>query len=135
MGKRQMKESGSWLKVLAGAGVSMIVYLVGVLLLALLLIKGVLVADTENALLTIWVCISASCGGLLAVRAKGGARLLSVLQSVVFVGFILAGSYLFWEGPVWDRHAAALLVSALLGGCFPALLCRGGKKGKRQHRW
>ena len=134
MGKRQVKEVNGWLKVLAGATVSLMVYLVGTVLLAFLLVKGVLRAEVQNSLLGIFGCLSAACGGFAVCRGKEG-RLAAMLQSAAFAVMLLGGSYLFWEGPVWGWHSVIFLLSVALGAAFPLVLCGGEKKGKRRHRW
>ena len=134
MSKRQKREVSGWLKVLVGAVISLAVYLAGTVLLALLLVKGVLGVEMQNALLGMLGCLAVACGGFVACRGKGG-RSVAVLQSVVFMVLLFGGSYLFWEGPAWDRHSVIFLLSVALGGALPLVLCGEGKKSKRRRGW
>ena len=133
MGKRQKRGVGSWLKVLVGAIVSLAVYLVGTVLLALLLVKGILGVEIQNDLLGILGCLAVACGGFVVCWGKD-AWLVAALQSVAFVVLLFGGSYLFWEGPAWDRHSVTFLLSVVLGGMLP-LLCGEGTKSKRRRGW
>lgn len=136
MGKRQAKKTVGWSKLGTGAVVSVGVYLLGILLIALLMVKGIVAPEKANVILAAWVMVAAFCGSLPVLKIKAAPPLLACLaQSVVFVVLILTASYLFWEGPVWSRTNVALLLCALVGGLVPGILWgRGGWK-KKKRKW
>jgi len=136
VGKRQVKKTAGWSKLCIGAAVSTGVYLIGILLIAFLMVKGIIALEKVDVILAVWVMAAAFCGSLPMLKIKVAPPLLACLaQSVLFMILILSASYLFWEGPVWSRGNIALLLCALVGGLLPGVLWgRGGRK-KKMRGW
>ena len=136
MAKGKKKAPSPWLTVLEGLGMSLGIYLAGILAVTLLAVRGSL---SEGGLFpaVAAVCGLASlCGGLLCARRPPWGKLPSaVLQAILFAGCLAAVGLLCWEGLAWNGRGGALVLCALGGGLAAGLLsAAGGGKGRGKRR-
>lgn len=136
MGKRQGKKAAGWSRIAIGLMLSVVTYLAGIFLVALLMVKGIVMPEKGGLILTAWAMVSAACGSLPVLKIKAATPLLAgLMQGGAFAVLILAASYLFWEGPVWSNTNIALLLCVLIGGLVPGALGSGGGRRKRKRGW
>lgn len=131
MGKRQAKKTAGWSRLWLGTAVSLGVYLLGVLVIALLMIKGLWAPEKAGLMLSVWLMLSAACGSMVALRIKYGTPIVRcLLQGGALLLAMFAVGYLCWEGMVWNRVNIALVLCALLGSLLPGFFA-GRKRRKR----
>ena len=133
MGKRQAKKTAGWSRLWLGTAVSLGMYLLGISVIALLMVKGLWANENAGFILGAWVMLSAACGSAVALRMKYATPFMRcLLQGCVFLLVMFVVGYLCWEGMVWSRTNISLALSTLLGGMLPGLFA--GKK-KRKRAW
>ena len=122
MGKKKTT-AAIWTVFLRGSMLSLGIYFAGILLLALLLVKGAAV-----------LCfLSAMSGGLLTARQSPWGTLPSaLLNTLVFAGILIAAGAICWQGITWYGHGSILLLCALAGGVVAGIL--GGRRSHRRKR-
>ncbi|MBD5148590.1 MAG: hypothetical protein HDT19_07430 [Oscillibacter sp.] len=136
MAKGKKKAPPPWLTVLEGLGLSLGLYLLGILLVTLLAVRGTL---SENGLFpaVAVVCgLSALCGGLLCGRRPFCGTLPSaLLPAAVFAALLAAVGVLCWDAVAWTGRGGALLLCALAGGLAAGLIsAAGSRRGKGRRR-
>lgn len=122
------KARPAWQGFVAGGLLSLAAYLLGLLLLALLLVRGTL---SEGFPAVAALCaLSALAGGLLAVRLTGW-RWGGVLAAALFLSVLVLAGLGFWEGVTWLGHGGILLLCGLAGGALSAL---AGPRRRRRRK-
>lgn len=123
----------NWTVLLFGDAVAVGLYLLGLLLAALLLVKGHV---PETAILPItgfWCGFAVLCGALTAVRRSPWGTLTGGLAAaVVFIFFLLVVGMSFWQEITWTGQGGIVMLCALAGGIMAGLM--GGRKQKRKKR-
>lgn len=115
MAKGRKKKMTAWQGFLAGGLLSLGVYLLGVMFVSLLMVKGVLSESTRFPLVAVLCVLSALAGGALTVRlTRQRAGGLMTAAGFLFV-LVLAGLG-FWEEVTWLGHGGILLLCGLTGG-------------------
>lgn len=132
MGKKKARPA-VWLVFLQGTLLALGIYLAGILLLALLLVRG---SASESAAfpITAILCIfGAASGGILTSRRSSwGALPSSMLNAVIFVGILALVGLLCWQGITWNGRGGILIVSALAGGVLGGFL--GSRRSHRRKK-
>ncbi|MDD3347948.1 TIGR04086 family membrane protein [Oscillibacter sp.] len=132
MGKTK-KQQPVWAPFLKGTALSLLLYLLGQLLLALLVVKGILGEGTAFPVTAALAFLSTAAGSLLpARRSPWGTLPGGLLSAAAFAVVLIAGGALWWDGITWTGHGGVLLCCVLGGGVAAGLL--GGRKGKRRRR-
>jgi len=111
-GRRKL---AAWQGFLAGGLLSLGVYLSGLLLLTLLLVKGVLSEGGSFPIVAVLCALAALAGGLLTVRLTLW-RAGGVLTAAVFLFVLLLAGLGFWDEISWLGHGGILLLCGLAGG-------------------
>lgn len=134
MGKGK-KQAPNGLIFLKGLLLSFGIYLAGLLLVTLLILKGVLSeAGMFPAVAALCLLASLAGGFLCARRSPWGSLPGAMAAALLFAGLLAAVGILCWgEGIAWAGHGGVLLLCALGGGLAAGLL-GGGRKKKRKRR-
>lgn len=123
------KKLAMWQGFLAGALLTLGVYLLGLSILTLLLVKGILSEGGSFPMVAALCTLAALSGGLLTVRLTlwraGGA-----LTAALFLSVLLLAGLGFWEEIAWLGRGGILLLCGLAGG----LLAGVAGLGKRRRR-
>lgn len=123
------KKLAMWQGFLAGALLTLGVYLLGLSILTLLLVKGILSEVGSFPMVAALCTLAALSGGLLTVRLTlwraGGA-----LTAALFLSVLLLAGLGFWEEIAWLGRGGILLLCGLAGG----LLAGVAGPGKRRRR-
>lgn len=134
MGKKKAATSAVWMVFLQGTLLALGVYLAGILLLALLMVKGS--APENTALpLTAALCVlgAAGGGGVTARRTKKpGALPSALLVSLCFLGVLVLLGLMCWQGPALNGHSGILALCALAGGVLGGVLGSGKPRRKKK---
>ena len=132
---KSRKQTAPWQGVLMGSLVCLGVYLLGLLFLAMLLVKGVLSEGSGFPVVAVLCVLAALCGGLLAVR-QSAQQIGGLLAGTAFAAVLLTVVVAFWrDGITWMGHGGILLLCALGGGLLAGLLNgRRGHTGKRKRK-
>lgn len=115
------KKLAAWQGYLAGELLSLGVYLAGLLLLALLLVKGTLPEGGRFPAVAVLCALAALSGGALTVRLTR-QRAGGVLTAAVFLFALLLAGLGFWEEISWMGHGGILLLCGLAGGVLASAL-------------
>ena len=133
MGKRQMKKMQKWQKLLLGLGIDVLIYFVGILLITACVIGGGVNLNGVSIMLPMWAGMVTACGNLVTCGRKSKEmNAMRLVQASMFLVVLIAGSYLFWEGPVWDKRILWFVMAILTGSGLSALLAVGGKRKNRR---
>ena len=132
MGKER-KKRGPWEVLLRGCLLALGIYLAGVFLLSLLMVKGVLPENGATAVLSLWCGIAGLCGALPVVRGTPWGRLpAGAIAGAAFVCVLLIAGACIWPGGFSWAGSGLLLACGQGGGVLAAFF--GGRKrraGKR----
>lgn len=128
MAKRR-KKLAVWQGFLAGTLLSLGTYLLGLLCLALLLVKGVLPEGGSFPMVAVLSVLAALAGGMLTVRLTR-RRAGGVLTAALFLSVLLLAGLGFWEEIAWLGQGGILLLCGLAGG----LLASAAAPQKRRRR-
>lgn len=133
MGKGK-KHAPSMLVFLKGLLLSLGVYLPGLLLAALLTVKGVLREEGIFPAVAALCILAALAGGFLCARRPVWGPLPSAMVgAVLFAGVLAAVGILCWEeGITWSGHGGVLVLCALAGGLLAGIL--GSGRGRKRRR-
>ena len=136
MGKER-KKCGTWEILLRGCLLALGVYLPGIALLSLLIVRGGVPESGALPLLGVLCAAAGLCGALPVVRGTSWGRLpAGVIGGIVFVSVLLIVGACVWQGGFsWSGSGGALLACGQGGGVLAAFL--GGRKrrvGKRLRR-
>lgn len=124
------KKLAAWQGFLAGGLLSLGVYLLGLLFLTLLLVRGVLSEGGSFPLVAVLCALSALAGGVLTVRLTR-RRAGGVLTAAAFLCVLLLCGLGFWEGIAWLGRGGILLLCGLAGGVLAGF---AGPKARRRRR-
>lgn len=129
-GQRQ-KPAAPWMVFLRGGAAALGVYLAGLLLLALLLVRGTLPEKSAFPAVAVLCAAAVFCGGMTAARRSPWGTLPAGLAcAALFAAVLAAVGTAFWQGITWTGRGGILLLCALAGGLLAGLL--GGRKRKRR---
>ena len=123
------KKSMRWKNVLLGLAAAMAVDLLGVLLAALLVIRGVVGEGSGFPLLAGAALCAAFAGGMIAGGGGAGAA-GALLHTGIFGILLVLICFSAWEGVT--VHGLILLAMVLLGGLLSGAV--RGKVGKRRRK-
>lgn len=123
------KQLAAWQGFLAGSLLTLGVYLLGLLLLTLLLVKGALSEKGSLPAVAVLCALSTLAGGLLTVRLTKW-RIGGVLTAGIFLSALILAGLGFWEEIAWLGHGGVLLLCGLAGGVLAGLT--GPKKRRRR---
>ena len=122
------KKLAVWQGYLAGGLLALSVYLLGLLFLALLLVKGVLSEGGRFPAVAVLCVLSALAGGVATVRLTRH-RAGGVLTAAVFLFVLVLAGLGIWEEIAWLGHGGILLLCGLAGGALA-----GAAKPKTRRR-
>lgn len=133
MGKGR-KQPAVWSGFLRGGMLALGVYVLLILLVTLLLVKGILPERGQFPAVMAACALSSLAGGLLSVRGSPWGTLPSGLAAAgTFGAVLIAAGLLGWDsGVTWAGRGGLLLLAAVAGGTAAGLL--GGKRGRRVKR-
>ena len=120
------KKPAVWQGFLAGSLLSLGVYLLGLLFLTLLLVKGTLSENGSFPMVAALCVLATLSGGLLTLQRAGG-----VLTAVVFLSVLLLAGLGIWEEIAWLGRGGILLLCGLAGGLLAGV---AGPKGRRRRK-
>lgn len=131
MGKKKAAPSAVWLIFAQGTLLALGVYLAGILLLALLMVRGTV--PEESALpLTAGLCVlSAAGGGGVTARRSKAALPSSVGVALCALAVLALISLLCWQGPALNGRSGLLALCVLAGGLLGGA---AGRRGSRRRR-
>lgn len=104
-----------WQGFLAGSVLSLGVYLAGLLLTTLLLVKGTLPEGGSVPAVAVLCVLSTLAGGVLTVRLTR-RRAGGVLTAILFLFVLVLAGLGFWEEIAWLGHGGILMLCCLAGG-------------------
>lgn len=123
------KKLAVWQGFLAGGLLTLSVYLLGLLLLTLLLVKGALSEGGCFPVVAALCVLATLAGGLLTVRLTLW-RVGGVLTAALFLSVLLLAGLGFWEEITWLGRGGILLLCGLAGGLLAGVA--GPKKRRRR---
>lgn len=134
MGKGQKRrQAAPWTSFVKGGALALGVYLAGLLLLALLLIKGTLPEGSAFPAVAGLCVLAVFCGGVVSARQSPWGTLPAALACAALFAVALAGvGTAFWQGITWTGRGGVLLLCVLAGGVLAGLL--GGRKKRKRKR-
>lgn len=130
MKKQTRRKAAPWQVFLQGLAAAAGVYLCGILLLALLLMRGVLPESCTLTGLGVLCLLSGFAGGLLCLGRTSLGPLPAALSGAGLFAAALAAVGLCWNGVDWAGEGGGLLACILGGGLLAGLL--GGRKPRRK---
>lgn len=123
------KKLAVWQGFLAGGLLTLGVYLLGLLFLTLLLVKGVLSEGGSFPVVAALCTLASLAGGLVTVRLTH-RRAGGVLTAAVFLFVLLLAGLGFWGEIAWLGRGGVLLLCGLAGGLLAG--AAGPKKRRRR---
>lgn len=130
MGKGGKARPAAWRRVLRGALLALGVYLGGIALMALMIVKGA-VPESAAFPVTVVLCVLAvMCGGLLAgpmLPPLPGA----LAVAACFGGMLLTVGAACWQSVTWMGRGGILLLCTLGGGLLSGVLA-GSRRSRRR---
>ena len=132
MAKGKKRRTAAGVVLLQGAAVSVIVYLAGVLLLALLVVKGAVPERAAFPAVAVLCLLGTLSGGVVtARRTPWGPLSAALLNTALFAAVLLVVGLTCWPDGIGSR-GVILLLCALGGGLAAGLL--SGRRGRRRKR-
>ena len=132
MAKGKKRRTAAGVVLLQGAAVSVIVYLAGILLLALLAVKGAVPERAAFPAVAVLCLLGTLSGGVVtARRTPWGPLSAALLNTALFAAVLLVVGLACWPDGIGSR-GVILLLCALGGGLAAGLL--GGRRGRRRKR-
>lgn len=132
MGKEKRK-AAAWMVFARGSLVSLWMYLVGIFLAALFLVKGILPETAMFPMVAVLCMLASLCGGLLVGGSSPWGTLpASMLNAAVFSGILILAGIACWHEVPWSGRGGVILACALAGGVLAGVLAR--PKGRRRKR-
>jgi hypothetical protein len=127
------KKAPAWTVFLKGGGLSLSVYLGGILLLAALMTKGTAPEGVGFPVTAALCLLAVLSGGVVVSRgAPWGPLPATLLHATLFALILLGVGLSFWQGVSWTGHGGILLLCVLAGGVLAGLL--GGRHRRRRKR-
>ena len=132
MAKGKKRRTAAGVVLLQGAAVSVIVYLAGILLLALLVVKGAVPERAAFPAVAVLCLLGTLSGGVVtARRTPWGPLSAALLNTALFAAVLLVVGLACWPDGIGSR-GVILLLCAVGGGLAAGLL--GGRRGRRRKR-
>ena len=135
MGKKR-KAGPAWRTLLEALGLSLGLYVAGILLLSLLLVRSILGEGQVLPVLTAVCGLAALAGGVYAVRRAPalGAFTAGALTALCYAGVLAILGLGIWGKLAIPGEGLCPLLSAIVGGLFGGLLGRrkGGHRVQRR---
>ena len=132
MAKGKKRRTAAGVVLLQGAAVSVIVYLAGILLLALLVVKGAVPERAAFPAVAVLCLLGTRSGGVVtARRTPWGPLSAALLNTALFAAVLLVVGLACWPDGIGSR-GVILLLCALGGGLAAGLL--SGRRGRRRKR-
>ena len=132
MAKGKKRRTAAGVVLLQGAAVSVIVYLAGILLLALLVVKGAVPERAAFPAVAVLCLLGTLSGGVVtARRTPWGPLSAALLNTARFAAVLLVVGVACWPDGIGSR-GVILLLCALGGGLAAGLL--SGRRGRRRKR-
>jgi len=131
---KKKSSKAPWLSLLEAVGITLGVYVLLQLLLALLMVKGILPQEHTVVSLVAACGIASLLGGVFAVRKVmlSSALTRGILNSACFCAVLALLGIGIYGRLMIQGSGGLLLVTALLGGLVAGLL--GNRKGKKKSR-
>ncbi len=123
------KKLAVWQGFLAGGMLTLGVYLLGLLFLTLLLVKGALSEGGSFPMVAALCALASLAGGMLTVRLTLW-RMGGVLTAAAFLFVLLLAGLGFWGEITWMGRGGVLLLCGLAGG----ILAGAASSRKRRRR-
>ena len=132
MAKGKKRRTAAGVVLLQGAAVSVILYLAGILLLALLVVKGAVPERAAFPAVAVLCLLGTLSGGVVtARRTPWGPLSAALLNTALFAAVLLVVGLACWPDGIGSR-GVILLLCALGGGLAAGLL--SGRRGRRRKR-
>lgn len=135
MGKKR-KAGPAWRTLLEALGLSLGLYVAGILLLSLLLVRSILGEGQVLPIMTAVCGLAALAGGVYAVRRSPelGAFTAGALMALCYAGVLAVLGLGIWGKLAIPGEGLWPLLSAIVGGLFGGLLGRrkGGHRVQRR---
>ena len=132
MGKDRRKQA-AWTVFFRGELAALVVYLLGVLLLALIAVKGLLPEQgMYPAVAAVCLLTSMTAGVLTARKSSLGRLAVGILSGVIFGAVLFLVGMCVWQEITWSGKGGGVLVCAICGGVLSAML--GGQKRRKGKR-
>ena len=132
MAKGKKRRTAAGVVLLQGTAVSVIVYLAGILLLALLVVKGAVPERAAFPAVAVLCLLGTLSGGVVtARRTPWGPLSAALLNTALFAAVLLVVGLACWPDGIGSR-GVILLLCALGGGLAAGLL--SGRRGRRRKR-
>ena len=128
------KQTATWIIFSQSVLIALSIYLFGLCLTALLLVKGLVSEDASFPVVLIFAVLSVLIGGFIAVRKSGwgtlptGLAIAGLVASILMLVGLLCWGCLSLSGQGW-----ILLLSIFLSGVITGLF-GGRKKNHRKYR-
>ncbi len=123
------KQLAIWQGFLAGGLLALGVYLAGLLLLTLLLVKGTMPERWSFTAVAVLCTLSVLAGGLATVRLTRW-RAGGLLTAAIFLAVLSLAGLGFWDEVTWLGRGGILLLCGLAGGLLAGL--NGSRKRRRK---
>ncbi len=123
------KQLAVWQGFLAGSFLTLGVYLAGLLILTLLLVKGTVPEGGSFTAVAVWCGLSALVGGMATVRLTRW-RAGGVLTAVIFLSVLSLAGLGIWDEVTWLGRGGILLLCGLAGGLLAGFT--GSRKRRRK---
>ena len=136
MAKSKDKTRQGWTVLLWGGMAAMWLYLAGILLLALLLVKGYVPEWVERVVLYgLGFAAAAVGGGVMSGRSELAAFPATMLSTAVFLVSVVLVGAVMWPETFWSERCVIPVCAVLAGGIFSGMWCaRRGKRRKNVRR-
>ena len=132
------KKTPAGMVVLQGVLVSLAIYLLAAVVLALLAVKGVVPEESLFPVLAVCCGVCALAGGMICARRVPWGALPGAMAAAAGFGAVLvAVGLLCWtDGVTWTGRGGILLACVLGGGLLAGLLGRrrGGRRVQKKLR-
>lgn len=128
------KQPPNMLVFLKGLLLAFAVYLPGLLLVTLLVVRGVVKESGLFPAVAAFCLLASLTGGFFCARRPvWGALPSAMLCAVLFAAVLTAAGILCWEeGITWTGRGGILLLCALAGGLLAGLLGSGRKRKRKR---
>ena len=132
MAKGKKRRTAAGVVLLQGTAMSLGVYLAGLLLLALLVVKGAVPERAAFPAVAVLCLLGAlGGGGVVARRTPWGPLPAALLNTALFAAVLLVVGLACWADGIGSK-GIILLLCALAGGLAAGLL--GGRRGGRRRK-
>ena len=130
--KKRKKAAPPWLVCLQGFGAALALYLVGILLLAAVMMKGLIPEEMGVPCIAGLCVLSGLVGGAVCARRTPWGTLPGAMAAAGLFAALQVAVGLCWTGVDWAGEGSVLLICSLGGGLFAGLLC--SRKSRRSRK-